>query len=158
MIRLVVAAALAVATLAAAVPAVDDARATRTAADLEAFGDRLDRAGRALAATSDAAPSHDRAATRGVAFAFPRASWTTASPAFVAVGGRPGGPGNRSVVAYALPSSPTRLRALSLPVPVRTPSGPVVFRGGGRRTVSLALVADADAGGPVIVVSAAGAA
>ncbi|MFA1610474.1 DUF7311 family protein [Halobellus rubicundus] len=152
MIRLVVAAALAVAMVAAAAPAVEDAQATRTADTVEAFGDRLDRAGRSLAATSDSATSVDLAATRGVAFTYPGASWTTARPAFVAVGGRPGGSGNRSVLAYALPSSPTRLRALSLPVPVRTPTGPVVFRGRGRQTVSLALVAGADGDGPALVI------
>lgn len=143
MIRLVVAAALAVATFAVAAPAVDDARAARTVDDIGAFGDRLDRAGRALAATNDAA-ERGQAATRRVALSIPRASWTADTPAFVAVGGRPGGPGNRSVLAYALPASPTHRRALSLPVPVRTPAGPVVFRGGGRKTVSLALVAGAD--------------
>lgn len=153
MIRLVVAVALAVATLAVAAPAVDHARAARAADDVAAFGDRLDRAGRSLAATNDAAAS-GRAATRRVGLALPRASWTTASPAFVAVGGRPGGPGNRSVLAYAPPASPTRLRALSLPVPVRTPAGPVVFRGGGRRAVSIALVAGSD--GPILEVTRAG--
>jgi len=151
-IRLVVAAALAVATLAIALPAVDDARATRTDAAIEGTVDRLDRAGRALAASEDAAPTRATAATRRVEFTLPAGSVTAARPAFVAVGGPPDGPGNRSTVTYAV-SSPTRRRHLRLPVPVHTPDGPVVFREPGRHAVSLALVRGAD--GPELVVTRA---
>ncbi|MFB6252260.1 MAG: hypothetical protein ABEI27_11370 [Halobellus sp.] len=151
MIRLVVAAVLTVATLAAAVPAIADAGATRAAEGIESAADRIERAGHGLASTNDPVETRRQAATRRVTVTLPRASWTTAAPAFVAVGGRPGGPGNRSVVTYALPSSPTRLRGLSLPVQIRTPTGPVVFRSSGRHALSLALVADAR--GPSLVVS-----
>jgi hypothetical protein len=150
-IRLVVAAVLTVATLAAALPAIDDARATRTDAEIESAIDRMERAGTHLAASEDATPTRDRAAVRRVEFALPGASLSTARPAFVAVGGRPDGPGNRSVVTYASASSPTRLRELSLPVPVRTPNGPVVFRERGRHAVSFALVGQA--GRPAVVVT-----
>ena len=151
MIRLVVAAALTVATFAAVVPAVDDARATRTDAAIERAVDRIDRAGRSLATTEDATPTRERAATRRITVRLPRASLTAAQPSFVAVGGRPEGPGNRSAVTFALAESPTRLRGLSLPVPVRTPAGPVVLREPGRRSVSLALVGAAER--PTLVVT-----
>ncbi|MGQ4555745.1 DUF7311 family protein [Halobellus sp. GM3] len=153
MIRLVVAAVLTVATLAAALPAVDDARTARVDAEIERAIDRLERAGTALAVTEDATPTREHAAVRRVEFSLARRSVTTARPAFVAVGGRPGGPGNRSIVAYASGSSPTRLRELSLPVPLRTPDGPVVFRESGRHAVSFALVGEGDS--PAIVVSRA---
>jgi hypothetical protein len=141
-IRLVVAAVLTVATLAAALPAVENASATHTTDRIESAADRIERAGRGLASTNDAVETRRSAATRRVAVSIPQESWTTAAPAFVAVGGRPGGPGNRSVVTYALRSSPTRIRGLSLPVRIRTPTGPIVFRTSGRHVVSLALVVD----------------
>jgi hypothetical protein len=152
-IRLVVAAVLTVATVAAVAPAVEDARATRTDAAVGAVIDRLDRAGDRLAAGEDATATQTRAATRRVEVRVPRGSLTAARPAFLAVGGRPGGPGNRSVVAYALKSSPTRRRSLSVPIPVRTPDGPVVFRERGRHAVSIALVRGS--GGPTLVVERA---
>lgn len=152
MIRLVVAAALAVATLAVALPAVDDARTARTDATIEGTADRIERAGRALATTEDAAPTRSTAATRRVAFTLPRRSTTAAHPEFVAVGGPPDGPGNRSTVTYAV-SSPTHRHHLGIPIPVRTPQGPVVFRDPGRHAVELALVRGDD--GPELVVTRA---
>ncbi|WP_336022034.1 DUF7311 family protein [Halobellus salinisoli] len=151
MIRLVVAAVLTVATLAAALPAIDDARATGTDRELAGTVDRIERAGAALAATEDATPRRSQAAVRRVAVRLPKASLATARPAFVAIGGKPDGAGNRSLVAYGSSSGSTRLRGLSLPVPVRTPNGPVVFEATGRHAVSLALVVDG--GRPVIVVT-----
>ncbi|RLM59559.1 hypothetical protein DVK02_02120 [Halobellus sp. Atlit-31R] len=153
MIRIVVAAMLAVATLAAVVPAVDHARAKSTDATIESAVDRFERAGRTLATTEDATTKRSWAATRRVTVRLPRRSLTAARPAFVAVGGRPGGPGNRSVVAFALASSPTRLRGLSLPIPIRTPAGPVVVREPGRTSVSLALVRQRGRGGPELFVA-----
>ncbi|WP_144901790.1 DUF7311 family protein [Halobellus captivus] len=151
MIRLVVAAVLTVATLAAAMPAIDDARATGTDAKLEGTIDRIERAGRALATGEDATSRRSHAATRRVTVRFPRASLTTARPSFVAVGGKPDGPGNRSTVVYGPSTGSTRLRSLSIPTPVRTPDGPVVFEATGRHAVSIALVADR--GQPVLVVT-----
>jgi len=150
-IRLVVAAVLTVATLAAAFPAIDDARGTGTDAALSGATDRIERAGQALATSEDATLSRSHAATRRVEFRIPTPSLTTARPSFVAIGGKPGGPGNRSLVAYGVDSSPTRLRGLSLPVPVRTPEGPVVFEATGRHAVSLALVGSD--GRPALVVT-----
>lgn len=150
MIRIVVAAVLTVATVAAALPAIDDARATRTDAAIEATADRLERVGRSLATTEDAAASRALAATRTVAFELPSRSLTAARPSFVAVGGPPDGPGNRSTVTYATSPSPRR-HHLPLPVPVRTPNGPVVFEDPGRHAVSIALVRGSD--GPVLSVT-----
>lgn len=152
MIRLVVAAALTVATLAVALPAVDDARATRTDAMIGGTVDRIDRAGRALATTEDATATRATAATRRVEFRLPAGSVTAAQPRFVAVGGPLDGPGDRPTVTYAVSPS-TRRRHLGLPVPVRTPGGPVVFREPGRHAVSLALVRGDD--GPELVVTRA---
>ncbi|WP_049985842.1 DUF7311 family protein [Halobellus rufus] len=151
MIRLVVAAVLTVATFSTVAPAVDDARAAGTDRELAAAVDRIERAGAALATSEDATPTRAHAATRRVAIRLPSASLTTARPSFLAVGGKPGGPGNRSLVASESTTGSTRLRGLSLPVPVRTPDGPVVFEATGRHTVSLALVLDG--GEPVLVVT-----
>ena len=150
MIRLVVAAVLTVATFAAAVPAIDDARATRTDAVIQGTTDRLERAGQRLATTEDATETRELAATRVVTVGLPARSLTAAQPSFVAVGGPPGGPGNRSVITHAV-SSTTRRHHLRLPVPVRTPNGPVVVREPGRHVVSLALVSGPD--GPELVVT-----
>lgn len=150
MIRLVVAAVLTLATFAAALPAIDDARATRTDAVIQGTTDRLERAGQSLATTEDATDTPELAATRRVELALPARSLTAAQPSFVAVGGPPGGPGNRPVVTYAV-SSTTRRHHLSLPVPVRTPDGPVVVREPGRHAVSLGLVSGPD--GPQLVVT-----
>lgn len=149
MIRLVVAAALTVATLAVALPAVDDARATRTDAMIGGTVDRIERAGRTLATTEDATATRATAATRRVEFRLPAGSVTAAQPRFVAVGGPPDGPGDRATITYAVSSS-TRRRHLRLPVPVRTPEGPVVFRESGRHAVSLALIRGEN--GPELVV------
>nr|WP_221625631.1 hypothetical protein [Halobellus ruber] len=148
---MVVAAALAVATLAVALPAVDDARAARTDAAIEGTVDRIERAGRSLATTEDATATRETAATRRIEFRLPARSIAAAKPAFVAVGGQPDGPGDRPTVTYAVSSS--RRRHLRLPVPLRTPEGPVVFREPGRHAVSLALVRSND--GPELVVTRA---
>ncbi len=150
MIRVVVAAVLAIATLALAVPAIDDARTARTGATVEGTVDRIEHAGRTLATTEDATATRAMAATRRVEFRLPERSIAAAQLRFVAVGGPPDGPGDRPTVTYAVSSSPRR-RHLGLPVPVRTPEGPVVFREPGRHTVALALVRGE--GGPKLVVA-----
>lgn len=150
MIRLVVAAVLTLATFAAVLPAVDDARATRTDAAIQETVDRLERTGRSLATTEDATETRELAATRVVGLTLPSRSFTAAQPSFVAVGGPPGGPGDRSVVTYAV-SSTTRRRHVPLPVPVHTPDGPIVFRDPGRHAVSLGLVSGPD--GPRLIVT-----
>ena len=152
MIRLVVAAVLTVATFAAAVPAIDDARAARTDGVIGGTVDRLERAGRSLATTEDATKTRALAATREVGLGLPSRSLTAAQPSFVAIGGPPTGPGNRSTVTYAVSPS-TRRRHVSVPVPISTPDGPVVFREPGRHAVSIALVSGPD--GPELSVTRA---
>ncbi|ELZ27204.1 hypothetical protein C474_17699 [Halogeometricum pallidum JCM 14848] len=153
MLRVVLAAVLATAVLGASLPAVEDARADRTATALDASIARVSAAGSALAVGNDA-PSTAVAPTRTVAFSLPQPTWTAAAVEYVAVGGSPGGPGNRSAVTYATEGGGEVRRLLSVPVPVRTPRGPVVFRGRGERTISLSLRATAD--GPVLVVGRGG--
>lgn len=148
-IRVLLAAVLAAAVLGASLPAVADARADRTATSVDAAVDRLDAAGSTLAHGSDPTSDPETAPTRRATFSLPAPTWTSAGVAYVAVGGVPGGPGNRSVVAYAV-GDRERTRHLSLPVPVRTPAGPVVLRGRGDRSVSLSLLRTVD--GPVLVV------
>ncbi|WP_197428149.1 hypothetical protein [Halogeometricum sp. CBA1124] len=77
-------------------------------------------------------------------------TWTTAGVRFVAVGGPPDGPGNRSVVTYAVGDGRPTTRRLSVPLPLRTPDGPVVLPGA-RRPVGDG-VAPATPAGPVLVV------
>lgn len=154
MLRVVLAAVLATAVLGASLPAVEDARADRTATALDASIAELSASGSALAVGNDAPSDPAVAPTRTVAFSLPRPTWTAAAVEYVAVGGSPGGPGNRSAVTYATEGGGEARRLLSVPVPVRTPGGPVVFRGHGERTVSLSL--RATAGGPALVVGRGG--
>lgn len=150
MIRVLLAAVLSVAVLGASLPAVADARADRTATALDADADRLAAAGTALAYDSDPTRDPSVAPARAVTFSLPTPTWTSAGAEFVAAGGVPGGSGNRSVVTYRVGDRETT-RRLSLPVPLRTPDGPVVLRGRGDRSVTLSLRATPD--GPVVAVS-----
>ncbi|MDS0297965.1 hypothetical protein NDI76_04355 [Halogeometricum sp. S1BR25-6] len=152
MLRVVLAAVLATAVLVASLPAVEDARADRTATALDTSIARLSAAGSALAVGSDATSDPAVAPRRAVVLSLPRPTWTAAAVEYVAVGGSPGGPGNRSVVTYAVEGGGETRRLLSLPVPVRTPGGPVVLRGRGERSVSLSLRATGEGDAPVLVV------
>ncbi|ADQ68024.1 hypothetical protein C499_16117 [Halogeometricum borinquense DSM 11551] len=153
MIRVVLAAVLAVAVLGASLPAVEDARADRTATRVDTSVERLSAAGSALAYGSDATSDAAVAPTRTVTFSLPSPTWTSAGIDYVAVGGQPGGQGNRSVVTYAVAGGTEITRRLSLPVALRTPNGPIVLRGYGDRPISVALRRTAD--GPVLVASRA---
>lgn len=153
MIRVLLAATLAAAVLAASLPAVGDARADRTATAIDAAVDRLSATGSALAYESDPTGDPATAPTRTVSFPLPAPSWTSAGVDAVAVGGSPDGPGDRPVVVYAIRGGEETTRRLSLPVPLRTPGGPVVLRGRGDRSVSLSL--RRTVGGPVLVVTRA---
>lgn len=150
MLRVVLAAVLATAVLGASLPAVDGARVDRTATALDASIERLSAAGSSLAVGSDAPRDPAVAPRRTVALSLPRPTWTAAAVEYVAVGGSPGGPGNRSAVTYATEGGGETTRLLSVPLPVRTPRGPVVFRGRGERAVSLSLRTTSD--GPTLVV------
>lgn len=150
MIRVVLAAVLTTAVLAASLPAVEDARADRTATAIDASTERLSAAGSALAFESDPTRDPAVAPTRAVTFSLPPPTWTTAGVRFVAVGGPPDGPGNRSVVTYAVGDGRPTTRRLSVPLPLRTPDGPVVLRGRGDRSVTVSL--RRTPAGPVLVV------
>ena len=72
--RAVLAVALALALLAASLPAVDDARASRTASTLDAASDRLRATGERLVATSDPVDG-ETAARRVVRLDLPTRGW-----------------------------------------------------------------------------------
>lgn len=156
MLRLLLAAALSAALLATVLPAVDDARTDRTASSLSVAAERLDRAGRALSLAEDATADPSTAPRRSVAVSVPARSWTAAAVRYFSVGGPPDGDGNRSVVVYAAGDGPRREHRLSVPVPVRTPDGPVVVRGPGRRRVTLTLSLVRRPSGPVVTVGRPG--
>jgi hypothetical protein len=149
-IRVVLAAALTAAILASSLPAVEDARDDRTATAIDTSVERLSAAGSALAFESDPTRDPAVAPTRAVRFSLPPPTWTTARVGFVAVGGSPGGPGNRSLVTYAVGDGRPTTRRLSIPLPLRTPDGPVVLRGRGDRSVTVSL--RGTPAGPVLVV------
>ncbi|SFR37694.1 DUF7311 family protein [Halogeometricum limi] len=150
MIRVVLAAVLTTAVLGASLPAVEDARADRASTAVDADVERLSAAGSSLAHGSDPTRDPATAPTRTETVTLPPPTWSSAELAYVAVGGSPNGPGNRSVVTYAVDDGPETSRRLSLPLPISTPDGPVVLRGRGDRTVSLSLLTSVD--GPVLVV------
>jgi hypothetical protein len=158
-IRVVVAVALTTALVAASLPAVADARADRTDAELRTAGEHVRRAAAALWTDEDATRSGVSGARRVVTVHLPRASWAAAGVAWFAVGGAPASeadapesrPRNRSLVAYRVRDGPTR--RLRLPgVAVRTPEGPVVLREAGAHRLRLRLVRD---GGRAVVVEPA---
>jgi hypothetical protein len=137
-IRVVVAAALAVALLAASLPAVEDARIERTATDLDATLSRVERAAVGLA-TSEAPTSAEVAGARRIVdIRLAPPSWTSAPVAWVSLGGRPGGP-QADVLAYRIAERPPEVVALG-GVALATPDGPVVLRAAGRHAVALELV------------------
>lgn len=150
MIRLLLAAAVTAALLATALPAVEDARANRVAASLDADADRMVRAVESLAYGEDPTQSRSTAPRRTVRVTVPARSWTAADVSYVAVGGRPEAEGSRPVLTYAFSGGRETERRLSLPVPLRTPDGPVVVRDSGTHALSLSLLSRPE--GPVVVV------
>jgi hypothetical protein len=137
-IRVVVAAALAVALLAASLPAIEDARIERTATDLDATLSRVERAAADLATNEAPTPGDLAGARRIVDVRLPPPSWTSAPVTWVSLGGRPGGP-PADVLAYRIAGRPPDvidLRGVDLIVP----EGPVVLRDAGRHAVALDLL------------------
>lgn len=149
MLRFLLAAAVTAALLATALPAVEDARADRVASSLDADAERVGRAVESLAYGEDPTQSLSTAPRRTVRVTVPARSWTAADVSYVAVGGRPGAADSRAVFSYAFSGSGETERRLSLPVPLRTPDGPVVFRGAGTHALSLSLLSRPE--GPVVV-------
>ncbi|SFF92424.1 hypothetical protein SAMN04488063_0814 [Halopelagius inordinatus] len=150
MIRLLLAAAVTAALLATALPAVEDARTERVAASLDADAERVVRATESLAYGEDPTQSLSTAPRRTVRLSLPARSWTAADLSYVAVGGRPEETESRPVLTYAFSGGRETERRLSLPVPLRTPDGPVVLRDSGTHTLSISLLSESEA--PVVVV------
>lgn len=143
MLRTVLSVLLATALLSTALPAVEDARATRSDARVQADVAALDAALVELTSTEDAVEG-GATARRVVTVSLPSASLTSAPVDYVAVGGSPST--NRSsragetLVAYRVDGEPERV--VRVDVPTRTPGdGPLVLRGAGDRRLSLSLVA-----------------
>jgi hypothetical protein len=153
-IRAVLSVTLAAALLAAALPALDDAARTRTAATVEADAEHLRDVATALATTDDAVPADRPGARRVVTVRLPPDSLATAPVEHLAVGGRPdaaAAPGSATavtglptdapdVLAYRLAGRPTQ--TVRVPVDLRTPGGPVVLREAGTHRLTLGLVRD----------------
>lgn len=146
MLRLVFAVALAVALLATATPALEDARATRTERLTERELGRVETA--ALALARGEAPG----ARRTLRISLPGDSPTAASLAFVALGGLPDGAKNidtadGDVFAYRVAGGRTRVRRVETDLrvvlggdPVESDSRALVLRGGGTYRLTLRLV------------------
>lgn len=151
MLRAVLAVALAVALLAASLPAVD--RARRDHADSQVRGqlERLATAARTLAARNDPVPVGNAGATRTVTLRLPARGWRSAGVAYVAIGGVPGNvttdTPDGDVLAWRLAGGPTRVVRVE-DVAVHTvadgrvaPDGrPLVVHEPGRHRVELSLV------------------
>lgn len=151
-VRVLTAAALAVALLSAVLPAVDAAREDRADSLVRGELDRLERAARSLE-TDDVVGKGVPGARRTVELSIPRASWAAAPVAYVAVGGVPvveagskTGTGAappasddaaEAVVAYRLRDGTPRTVRVDDPR-LRTPDGPVVL-GPGRHRLVLSL-------------------
>ena len=144
MIRLVIAVALLLATMAIAIPAITDATQARTTTKYDAAVNRIERAGHTLVMNEDATRTQAHAATRRVEITIPAESFTTPETEFVAIGGSPETTGNQPIVTYALAEmsakTPPIRRVISLPVPIQTPQGPVVFRLAGSHSITLSLI------------------
>jgi hypothetical protein len=131
-IRVVLAVVLTVALLAAVTPAIDEGRSARTAIHLDRVTDRVERAARSLGAHEDPTRPNIAGARRIVRFRLPGRSWTAAAATL-----RIDGEGD--LIGYRIDGGRphrTTLRGVDL----RTPGGPVVFRGTGRRRLVLSLV------------------
>lgn len=147
MIRVVLAVALATALLAASLPAVDGARADRTAARLDADFAHV-RESTATLVDREAPTRTDVAGARRVlTIHVPRSSWTTVAVDTVSVAGRSDADERTTTLGYTLENG--RQRRVRLDVPLRTPDGPLVFAGSGAHRLVLTLTRGHD--GPVVV-------
>ncbi|WP_267642527.1 DUF7311 family protein [Haloarchaeobius amylolyticus] len=139
-VRTVVAVVLALALLAATLPALDAARETRSDQQVAADLHRLEVAGEGLLATEDATPGPG--ARRVVTVRLPADGWTTREVAWVSVGGVPGEP-DAQVLAYRLAGGP--VREVRVGVAFRTPGGrPLVLEGSGEHRLVLTLQPDGE--------------
>lgn len=150
-VRAVLAVALTVALLGASLPAVDDARAERTRATLDADLRGVAAAATDVAASDDPVPPGRGGARRIVRLRVPERAWTAAGVEYVAVGRRPAD-GEGGALAYRLDGGPPRrlrVPGVRLRAADGDPAGVVVRRAGVHR-LALGLV---DRGGaPTVTV------
>ncbi|WP_071391252.1 DUF7311 family protein [Haloprofundus marisrubri] len=145
MTRFVVAAVLAVALVAASMPAVESARIDRTAVHLDGELTNIVDAARDLPQTEDTVDDSSLAARRVVAVSVPERSLTSAPIDYVELDGR--GPTTSASLSYRLTGheeTTYRFTRISL----STPDGPVRLSTAGIHRLSLALV---DRGGRPVV-------
>jgi hypothetical protein len=136
-IRAVLAVVLTVALFAAALPAVDEGRAARTAMHLDGVVDRLERAALSLRAHED--PVSGRApARRVVRFRLPASSWTAAGATLRV-------DGDADAITYRLAGGRPRRQSIR-GIDLRTPNGSLVLRDAGRHRLDLTLVRDGGVG------------
>lgn len=152
-LRVVFAAALAVALLAVATPAIDDARRDTSAASARGDLATVERAARSLLVTDERAPG--AGPRRSVTVRLPPRSWTASGLAYLSLGGPPGGSATdraarRGVAVYRVRGGEPR--RLPLDVPLWAPD-PVVLREPGRHR--LVLTVERVDGRRVVVVSRA---
>lgn len=151
MIRTAVAVALAVALLAASLPAIDTARVQRSDAEIRDELDDLVGEARALAATNDAVGAGG-SARRVVTLRLPTAGFASAGTGQVRLAaprpGRPAGTTGSALSWRADGGANHTVRPDG--VPIRRPGGdPLIVENGGRREVVLSLV---ERGGDRVVV------
>ncbi|QCJ47570.1 hypothetical protein [Haloprofundus sp. MHR1] len=137
MTRFVVSVALAVALVAASLPAVENARADRTTSHLDAELTRVADAARGLIETEDAVGDASLAARRVVTVSVPERSLTAASVDYVELDGG-GGPTGASF-GYRLAGREETTYHLA-DVPLSTRSGPVRLSDSGTHRLALSLV------------------
>lgn len=106
-VRTLLTVVVASALLGSSLPAVDDARADRTATRLDATATRLSDAAAALVATDDPVPAGERGASRTLVITLPRAGFADARADYLSVGGTPTRP-DRSTVGYRVAGRPPR--------------------------------------------------
>lgn len=132
MIRYVLAAVLAVALVAASLPAIEAAGATRTASELSRFGTALEGETADLRTGSDPVEPGVAGASRHVSVSLPRASLTAARVRFVELCPSSG----RGVtLRYAVGSRPPTSGPLD--VDLALPAGGVRFESAGRHVLEL---------------------
>jgi hypothetical protein len=132
-IRVVLAVLLAVALLAAAIPAMEEGRVRRTATHLDTVTDRIERAVRSLQSHED--PVREGvAARRIVRFRLPAGSWTAA-------GGTLHVDGAADRIGYRVDGHDPRWTAVR-GADLRTPGGTIAVEGSGRHRLTVSLVRD----------------